>query len=688
MSAEGPIPLQVATEVNVRAELPAPLEPLDQSFEFSWQSTDIPTVVSPLTEIAVNSRLAPAGGGFKPGPEQDEQHRIHVGSISPGDMQRLALASQLVAVDSTPILAFGQAMNSDFFARHPSGDRQSYRVGPFIFTPRLTSVKLYMHKGSDPWMGTNDDWTLVAESGNPNLPLPGVWLAESDPQSPTAPSFRRLQLWTDNPLIHTGRAAGVGATLWMDRSVALRGVDGVEVERKISLAEAVLEDYPDLMQPAPTPQPVCVDFDAAPNAVIERGSTWRHEGLRFHVPIRHTRFAVQQETLSQRGPAPQLTAALKQKIALVLGPLHSPFRNPANITGQTLLAWAASVPQAQRLALRQRHPEMAQLWNWLFPRQVTRTCLGADPNAALEIQFPTLVRRAQIKFCGDFGIPEFSALRAPRTLGEAGEVIESSHKKAGARPDFRACTVAVALDTPTKSGDTWTLSADEGFQCLHILGTTQDANDPKSRKGFSIQEICYLGVAEAEQAALIAKETSTNEAMRLLPHLMLQPGCYYRLEVMTEVRGAIEFDRMDLPEGWLGEALFEAYRAAAGKLGFNITQPDPVKGWEFPQAIFFQTDGPPANLRPYVKWSSPAHQDERVFRSNDIAVRFLRSGMQKMIENAPFVVSLQVRVCRWHAGYGGSGMETGEQRHAVPRRDRMGEPSSYARLADQNAAGR
>lgn len=160
---------------------------------------------------------------------------------------------------------------------------------------------------------------------------------------------------------------------------------------------------------------------------------------------------------------------------------------------------------------------MAQLWNWIFQRNVTRTCLGADPNAALEIQFPTLVRQAQIKFCGDFGAPEFSPLRTPRSLDEVGEVIQKAHEKAPTGPISKPARLR-SLSTPQRKAVIPGLYRPmKAFNVYISLGRPQDANDPKSRKGFSIQEICYLGVAEAERAALIAKETRTNEAMRLLP---------------------------------------------------------------------------------------------------------------------------------------------------------------------------
>jgi hypothetical protein len=621
VSTDGPIPLQVATEVEVRVEPPSPLDPVEHTFEFSWQSPDASAVVSPLTEIAVNSRFAPSGGGFSP--DADESHRIHkLVDLPESTWEELAEKSPVVPLDAEAILAFGQVMNSRHFARHPSGERPTYNVGPIKFSPRLAKVELFEHKKSDDWW---TGWTSVAVSGDAGKPLAGVWLAESDPQSPEAPAPRRLQLGTDNPLIHSGRASGFGANVWMDRP-----------EQKLSPADRLLEDYPDLMRPGPEPTWACVRFDDASGVVLAPGTAWQHHGLQFSVPEGGSTFAVQQETETHSGPASPLTAVRKKEIVRALGTQHRPFLNPVNITLQSLRAWADSITPAQATQLRKRWPDMAWLWEWLFPRTTTRYCLQGEKSASIEIRFPVLVREVHIRFCGTYALPsdptegQVITARRPRTLGEVGTVLDEA-RKGSYRPDFQTCSVAAQANL-SASGDRWILSADEGFQCLLI--EVQD-------KGIAIQEICYLTVAEAERAERAEEEAQDNGDMPLQPGGLLKPGCYYRLEVATEVEGAIDFDGF-LPPGWLGEALEQAYRLAAGAVGFNTSQEDPTNTWPFQQAVFFQTEGPPASLRPYVKWSSPEHQTERVFCSNDMVVRFLRTGVNAMFE-PPFGIAVRLR---------------------------------------------
>ena len=288
MSVEGPRPLTVAAEVNVSAELPSPLGTFEHTFELMASlNLQVPTIKSPLTEIAVNSRFAPSGGGFSISAEKEE-YRIR--NLPDSEQwQALAEKSPTVQVDAAPILAFSQVMNSQLFAGHPQGRPHEYTVGPLKFTPSLTKVKLVVHKKSDDWTGDPaQDWQLVASSADLNHPLPGVWLTESDPQSPAEPAPRQLQLWTDNPLIHTGRAPGSEGSIWSDQP-----------GQNQSLAERILEDYPDLMQPDLTEHRVCIRFEDAPGATIPSGATWQHHGLSFSIPAGQAGFAVQQNSRTE-----------------------------------------------------------------------------------------------------------------------------------------------------------------------------------------------------------------------------------------------------------------------------------------------------------------------------------------------------------------------------------------------------
>ena len=318
-----------------------------------------------------------------------------------------------------------------------------------------------------------------------------------------------------------------------------------------------------------------------------------------------------------------------------MGKLHKPFQDPANITHQSLRAWAASIPPTKLNQFRLQSPTLAWLWNWLIPHTTTFSCLEGGNSSALEIHFPTLVREVRIRFC-DPSAPsigsqavEILTSRPPRFAAEIEQVIEDAKKKGNDRPDLQSCLVSTQ-HVISRVGDKWIISADDGFRCLSINMTDG---------ALAIQEICYLSVSEAERVKYARQQDEANQALPPVYTLtMLQPGAYYRLEVSTDVEGMLDFEGL-LPDGWLGIALTEAYEAAAYLL---FGEGSTAKTLPFEQAIFFQTEGPPANLRPYIKWSSPEHQSERVFCSNDIVVRFLRSNISTMYSD-PFGIGIRVR---------------------------------------------
>ena len=88
----------------------------------------------------------------------------------------------------------------------------------------------------------------------------------------------------------------------------------------------------------------------------------------------------------------------------------------------------------------------------------------------------------------------------------------------------------------------------------------------------------------------------------------------------------------------LGEILLDAYKAVMD----TLLDADGESPKTFHQVIFFQTDGPPANLRPYIKWTSPQHQADRVFYEDNIAIRFLRGNIKKMFD-AKHNLSIRIR---------------------------------------------
>ena len=582
---EGPEPLKVGAQVHVEAEMPAPLDPVEATLEFAWEAPSLPKVESPLSEIVVSSRFQPAGGGFRED-AREQKDQIHDVSFVNGHWESFAKQSPVVPVDSQPIIGFKHKMNSTVssFARHPDGTLHHYDVGLFHFEPWLTTIKLYEHLKGTPWVGNADqDWPLVASTDpTDDKALPGVWLVESEPESPEAPAPRRLQFWTDNPLSSSARALGSGYT-------QLHGA----IQPGKPLAARLLDDYPDLMQCAQTQrESVCVDFTAAGKVIIEPGDSWEYDDLRFDATNRR----VEVRAKDTRASLPGLAAGTS-----LLTTLRNAFRSVVEGTLNFLLRTASQ-----------------------------DACVFVD--GYVDIRFRRRVRKVRIGLCQPSKLSAQSirvrieAKRGIRTVAEL-KAANRGKGKGLSLADLRACNVNVEI-TLTVTDHEWLLEADEGFDCLHIVRMDE----------FAIRAICYATVEEIERSERAEQQCGSNTTSSD-DGLTLRPGAYYRLDITTNVTGELRLD--DLPfaqNSFIGEMLVVAYNEFVEKL----TKGGNTLPKTFHQTCLFQTDAPPANLRPYIKWISPEHQSERFFYGDSIAIRFLRSNLQQMF-GSPFDLTIQIR---------------------------------------------
>jgi hypothetical protein len=548
---EGPKPLKVDAEVTVSAELPG-LDPLEGTFEFSWEAPELPEISAPLVAVTAHSPFAPEGGAL--------EIKEHAEAQSPHDRQSSAENAPVVPIDTRPILAFGHEMNDEArvpggdnrrpaFARHPDGVSKTYDVGLMRFTPTLTAVRLFEHHKGKPWPPALDGWTLVASSrdedvGGAVARLSGVWMTEADPRDPANPPTRRLHLWTNNPLLHAAATLGSGYALPFDTASPGRLPSGS------SHAEQLLDLHPDLMKCAFTEaNRVCVDFVGAVGTRFERGVVWEWHRL-----------------------------------------------------GLELFGAAASVQDASR----------------------GRTCLVG--RGRLSVRFPEPVIRVWIRFCV---MPKLAGVdppalvdtaRSARTPKELKEIAEEA-KEDGTTADPTACRYPVVHQVGV-DGHTWIISATQGFDCLAMFKTQE----------FSIAEICYVTATESERSARAAVQCVANDEADTEPPGILQPGSYYRLDVETTVAGK--------PGSGSDNKLIQLYAAILQGLNLDNT----VKSYR--HVAFFQTEGPPTSLPPYVKWSSPAPKATRVFRTDSLATRFLRPNMKEMYGHAQHHLEMLVRSAR------------------------------------------
>ena len=622
---EGPKPLKVDAEVIVSVELPLPLGDFSETLQFSWEAPEPPEITPPLVAVTADSPFVPGGGALP------IFERIAVESQS--NWRQAAENSPVAPIDTRPVLSFNHEMNDEArvpdsrpqpaFARHPNGTAKTYDVGLMQFTPTLTTVRLYEHRKGEPWPNSLEDWrspglvaTSLADDPKGETPLlPGVWMAEADPQGPDQPPTRQLHLWTNNPLLHAAQTLDSGYRLPFDPSARGRQQSGR------SHAKQLLDLHPNLMECANTePQPVCVNFVGQAGTRLEPDIVWEHQGLRF-------KFLGSASVQVQRPPSPRLDLLLRSQIQMALLRIDVRFLNPLLINEQALLAWAGSVQVGQQNQIRQRHPNLRAVWDWLWPSATGQTCLNGQGH--LSIRFPKPVSQVWIRFCQLPKVKDnnpssvLDTARAARTPNELTEIADAAKRK-GIAPDYSICKYPVAHQVSV-ADDNWIISTNESFDCLEAFKT----------EDFAIAEICYLTAKEKERAARAAAQCETNLGGDGEPQNLLQPGSYYRLEIETKVGG-----KLGVPNDPLYGPILE-------QLGFD----DAAKAYQ--HVAFFQTEGPPTSLERYIKWSNPQQQSTRVFRRDSFAIRFLRPNIKEMYAHPPHMLEMLIRSTEGHlmSGY-------------------------------------
>jgi hypothetical protein len=522
VATEGPEPFRVEANLDVTAELPAPLPPFEMEYTFRWEAPPSSELVPPLVGVAVDADLSPGGGGLELFGPADRLPEVDTDPNRP-DARTAAAASPTVSLDGRPTLLFGHDMNdetSGVFARDSDGETRSHRLGRLELTPVLHEVTLYEHRKSNPW--TDDfaaDWQLVASSTPTSGldPLWGVWLADAGLEDPIVRGARRLRLWTANPFVHARGLVGPGY-------LSIFGLPGA----RTSYAEEFLRDYPDYFEcRGLEAEETCVDFADAPK--LPKEGPPRPDG--------------------RPGPPVWTHGAI-------------------TFTGVASLVGGGSGP-----------------------------CL--DVQATIHLRFPAPVARARLHFCGEPGLSPAAARErvAPRRTPPG---------KAEA-----PCSEPVEFEVAVV-GTVWTIEGDEAFDCLEI---TRPA---------PIASICFVPASETARAERAAGQCALNaelvERLGETP-LVLRPGSFYRLMVRTAVDAALIPAPDDSP---IASILDGLYTAAL----------DMLEGEQEPRAFFheafFQTEGPPRSLAPYVKWSSPEAQAARVFRDDDLIVRFRRSYVEEL----------------------------------------------------------
>ena len=636
-----PTPFKVDATLEVTADLPDPLDDFEAEFRFVWTSPSDVDVEPPLVGASATSDLSPGGGALRETLDPSAVNGTDLGQLTAGlvdalprlaetEARQAAERAPVVPMDARPTLAFAHDMNdasAGLFARDPRGDVFTHDIGLIRLRPSLVRVELYRHRVERPWSDHDfaANWELVASTDDAAVGagaerLWGAWLADAAPDQPTQPGTRRLRLWTANPFVTVRPALGRGHQ-------RMFGFAAPPDEPRQGDVETFLESYPDYLQCRGEAVPTCVDFADAPDPGADgKGKPdaghplrFTHEGLVFEATGPVTLQPGRRRLPVARGPlAPPGLDALRG----ALGELERSFtRLGQPLSPVALAAWAGDLPAEAWERLRLARPDLP----WGAWGQ-GRACLEVD--GTLHVRFPSPVRRVRLRFCAPAGLTVAQARsrlaveRPPRTRAEIDEVRRQARQKKE-QPDLTTCRIPVAF-TLTVARDAWTVESVMPFNCLRF------------DKGARLEEICYVTADETARAERAAAECVRNE--ETVPHQsdpppLLDPDSYYRVLVYTTVgvtRLPADPSVPDLPRVLLDEL----YQAVMGEL---------PTAHGFLQERFFRVDGPPTSIEPYVAWTHPASQALRVFREDDLRIRFRRAGVARMYGRPPYQLALLVR---------------------------------------------
>jgi hypothetical protein len=641
LMTEGPLPFEVKTDVEIRADLPWPCDPVEATVHFEWSLQAPPQIVAPLFQVSLGSRFSSNGvalsaDGSEPGTKLYDANPV-------SKWKTRAEASPVVAMDSHVILEFTHEMNAEQFARHPDGEEKYFDAGYFHFVPSLTSIQVFECKknvdGTVP--DRADAWTMVAEAGNADRQLPGIWTAGSEPGRPEAPSARRLQLWTDNPLLHTHAASGMAVATLLGTVPAGK-----------PLAGRILDDYPDLIRPRPRdPKRNCVTFGKWAGHTKPAGEVVKTRGVTLWAKNGSVTFP----TVEDRCHASRLEDV---PLAMMLAARFALGQSHPELVGTVSLAewraWATKQKPESQADLERSYPEFTPFWEALFPQ--SKTCVCLTPAEDVEIHFPEAVSEAIIQFCRPQKLPDArerakatartgidNVENAGKYLQESGDSqslqawkaflakVESVRRNPLAKKDAEmkwhqlareARSIFAGLgDEPACIRDVpisitggecqWKINSahDEAFSCLTLVGF----------KGLAICKVCWVAKSDKDQAERSRKQAETNStfAVGTLEH-SFRPDCCYRVVVGTEVARSI------LAPPGLEEFFGEITAMLDAALGISGNKR------AFAQTAFFQTKSPPANLRPYVRSVFPDSGFLRHFPSEKVSLRFLRPHLSTM----------------------------------------------------------
>lgn len=254
--------------------------------------------------------------------------------------------------------------------------------------------------------------------------------------------------------------------------------------------------------------------------------------------------------------------------------------------------------------------------------RISNNCLTTDKE--ITIIFPESVYSVTISYCNKPTKVEFKSLTIIKG-DELNQLLqENKQLKKTINFDY---TKEVEIELiNTIDNTTQTIKTKTSFECLKIY-----TND---KEGLNIKSICYITLKEKENSIenkkrcesnlAIINNTTTNQQTSnpFVNNSIFRPGMYYEIEVQTNLDIVLMSDRIKEENEIVKNNIIDQYYSCIEKIPKSSTS-----------FTYFQTDAPPQNLVPYIKWTLPAMQEKYAYINEPIHIRFKRGYLQTLLGN-------------------------------------------------------
>jgi len=262
--------------------------------------------------------------------------------------------------------------------------------------------------------------------------------------------------------------------------------------------------------------------------------------------------------------------------------------------------------------------------------EISENCLNSEND--LKVIFPERVYSVTITFCNKPENVEIKAL-----YNASGKELKSLIKESEKNillTDISFTKESVININAISSNSVQTITSAAYFECLQL--------STKDREGLKIKSICYTTIKAKKDSEINQKLCESNRSMfglsapqnqtgtnsnPFLGNSIFRPGMYYEIEVKSILEAEVMPNRIKETDPLINlnikNIIIDKYNSIIDNLP-SLTS----------RFAYFQTDAPPQNLEPYIKWSIPAIQESSTFVNDPLQIRFKRGYLNVLFSNS------------------------------------------------------